>query len=503
MYRRPIVTLAGNGDEVTLDGVGHGFTLKPGMTGTGTAPRELTFAGLPQGGSVMRHRRSVNREIMIPIDVFPGTRENSYADREDTRRRLERICADKVEIRLKTKDGNRSAYGWLKDGLEGDFAKTAVNHVRDMFALTFECDDTAFYGPWREQVRRVGKGQKPFLSNQWPTTVIRNEVLNPSFELSTANWFSVAGRSQLSRVEGAGVDGGAAGKHAADVGASAFTYIRTEKISVSPGQWVGVRAAFKSPSAAAPQFTRIRAIFYSATNTQVGTADVTDVVTLGPEYERVGGAVQAPAETAYVYLYAYLYRDAAGAAPVQGNAWLTDQWFATVAATEPGALDGSATYFDGSMPGFSWSGPAHASASQKFEGGQTFFPMVLSASTVSGVYELEVQGDAEAWPIWQISGPGTDARLENQDTGEALFLSGMITETVTVDTRPRSQDITSISMPDGQWWDRAGRIVAGRLVEQDLFPLRPGTNRIRITMVNANEESTMRFRYQETYLAGH
>lgn len=300
MYRRPIVTLIGESDQITLDGVGHGFTLKPGMTGTGLAPRELTFSQLPQGGSILRHKRPVNRTIMLPIDVFHGYGEEAYSKLEDSRRRLERLCEDTVEIRLQTKDGTRSAYGQLKDGLEGDFAKAVVNGHRMVMALTFECEDPWFYGPWREQTRRIGKASKPFLS-----------------------------------------------------------------------------------------------------------------------------------------------------------------------ATS------------------------------------SFFPVRLSESSVQGEYDVVIEGDAPAWGVWEISAPGEDPRLQNLDTGEALFLSGQITEPVTVDTRPRVQDITSPSMPDGQWWDRAGRIVGGRLVEQDLFPLKVGKNRIRMTMVAANDDSYIRLRYQETYKAGH
>lgn len=165
MYRRPIVSLIGSGDEVTLDGLGSEFTLKPGMTGTGLAPRELTFSELAGGGSVLRHRRSTNREIMIPFDVFHGYGADSYEKLEDSRRRLERICDGPIEIQLETKAGFRSAFGEYKDGLDGDFAKAVVNNYRMNMAVTFTCPDTWFYGEEREIIQKVAAGRKPFLTS--------------------------------------------------------------------------------------------------------------------------------------------------------------------------------------------------------------------------------------------------------------------------------------------------------------------------------------------------
>lgn len=124
-----------------------------------------------------------------------------------------------------------------------------------------------------------------------------------------------------------------------------------------------------------------------------------------------------------------------------------------------------------------------------------FFPVILASSTVEGAYQLDIQGDAEAWPIWEIDGPGEDLLIENVRTGERVFINGEFGETVTIDTRPTIADIYSATDDDGQLWER---------VDDDykLFPLTPGENRIKITMVNANPKSVVRLKYSETWLAG-
>ena len=296
MYRRPIVTLAGNGDEVTLDGVGSEFTLKPGMTGTGLAPREHTFSELARGGSVRRNSRPTNLEPLIPFDVFHGYGEDSYAKLEDSRRRLESLCDDLVEIRLETKDGFRSAFGYYKEGLGGDFAKASVNNYRMNLALAFECPDPWWYGQERVLTQKVDAGRKPFLTS----------------------------------------------------------------------------------------------------------------------------------------------------------------------------LGGSAT-----IP---------------------FLPVVLADSTVDGAYELDIQGDAETWPIWEVTGPGEDLLIEQVSTGERVFIEGEFGETVTIDAK--LGDIYSDTFTQGELWDRTS-------LDSVLFPLKPGKNRVKITMVNARPDSEIRLRYREVFRAGH
>src|SRR5690625_4885693 len=127
--------------------------------------------------------------------------------------------------------------------------------------------------------------------------------------------------------------------------------------------------------------------------------------------------------------------------------------------------------------------------------GPLFFPVVLASSVIEGAYQLNIQGDANAWPIWEITGPGEDLLIENTETKERIFIQGEFGEKVNIDTRPTIAHIYSETKDEGELWER---------VDDDyrLFPLNPGLNKIRITMVNARPNSLVRLRYSETWLAG-
>lgn len=165
LYRRPIITLAGAGDQITLDGVGTGWTLKPGSTGLGVPKMQYDSAALAGGGEVLRHHREEAREIFLPIDVHFGTGADEYADLEEARRRIEAICAGEVQIVVDTLLGRRIATGWLTDGLMGDFQTSAVNLVRMNLGLAFKCFDPLFYGAEQSRSWVVSESKKPFITS--------------------------------------------------------------------------------------------------------------------------------------------------------------------------------------------------------------------------------------------------------------------------------------------------------------------------------------------------
>ena len=133
--------------------------------------------------------------------------------------------------------------------------------------------------------------------------------------------------------------------------------------------------------------------------------------------------------------------------------------------------------------------------SEDYPANVPFFPIILSSSTAEGAYQLEVSGDAAAWPVWEISGPGKDLLIERTDTGENVFVEGEFDEDVTVDHRPTVADIYTDSLIDGELWSRVND-------DYSFFPLTPGNNSIKVTMVNARPDSVVRLRYSETWLAG-
>lgn len=116
-----------------------------------------------------------------------------------------------------------------------------------------------------------------------------------------------------------------------------------------------------------------------------------------------------------------------------------------------------------------------------------FFPVKLSASTVIGRFDVNIQGDGDVFPVWEIEGPGEDLKIA--DGANRLEINGQFKagEVVRIDTREGR--IT----PD-RWADIP--------VSSRLFPLSPGQHNIRVTMVGATTETVVRLTYRERYLEG-
>lgn len=110
-------------------------------------------------------------------------------------------------------------------------------------------------------------------------------------------------------------------------------------------------------------------------------------------------------------------------------------------------------------------------------------PVLLSAATVLGVTSISNPGDADAWPVWTITGPGTPT-LQNTSTGLSFGLSAALGsgEAVTVDTRPGK-----VSATDGLGADRWGDLVAAS--PRDLWQLVPGTNGLDLSISGATPAS--------------
>lgn len=147
-----------------------------------------------------------------------------------------------------------------------------------------------------------------------------------------------------------------------------------------------------------------------------------------------------------------------------------------------------------------WMGPERIKTMQINRGSKAFtsqtvpfFPIVLAPSNVVEEFDVPIQGDGEVWPTWEVVGPGRDLTIQRGD--ERIFIGGEFPAgTVTrIQTRPRR--IT----PDR--WDDVS-------LGSKLFPLRPGPNRIRITMVDAVPDTPdspgtlVRLVWQERYLEG-
>ena len=118
---------------------------------------------------------------------------------------------------------------------------------------------------------------------------------------------------------------------------------------------------------------------------------------------------------------------------------------------------------------------------------EPFFPVVLAESVVQGDWSVAVEGDGPVFPVWEVTGPGTDLRIIRGD--DRIEIDGEVRagETLRIDTA-------------------AGRITPDRWddvsLRSRLFPLTPGANRLNVSMVGATEDTIVRLVYRERYLEG-
>ncbi|WP_145997472.1 hypothetical protein [Brevibacterium sp. 239c] len=123
-----------------------------------------------------------------------------------------------------------------------------------------------------------------------------------------------------------------------------------------------------------------------------------------------------------------------------------------------------------------------------------FLPIVLASSTVQGEFEINIGGDAPAYPTWIVDGPGSDLIIEN-DKGQSIKVLTEIEDQVTITTNPLRQDITSPMKPDGELWEHVPTTSV-------FFGLEPGTQTVKMSMVGAKPNSLVRCLYRENYWSG-
>jgi len=170
-------------------------------------------------------------------------------------------------------------------------------------------------------------------------------------------------------------------------------------------------------------------------------------------------------------------------APIEGDSAFLDDFSILVADSEQAALDQVEEYWDGDTPDVIDEGPREGAYSFPF------FPIFLADSTVQGEHELRVEGDAPVWPVWEIQGPGRDVEIIGPD-GSRLFVEGEVTSPITIVTEPRKRSIRDDS---GLIWDRM------KPGDDQFFPLEPGEQVVKMTMVGGNPESTIKAVYSENW----
>lgn len=495
----PIVTFSRNGQELTLGRSGDAPVLHlNGSEGLGIAPVEISKSERIAGdGSIVRGVRYGDRELFIPLFV----EQPSTGDLNLWRRQLNRLLAPvpgnpdaslvDIQIEDPTTGTIRIARGIYTGGLEGDFGSDYFGNWQTL-GVRFDCSDPWWLGPERTRTMQIYRGSKAFLSRG--TTERVNLAANPSF-------------ASLTGAFGAGTISGASG---ASVALSTdWSSAGDTSVKITPGSNV-LASAWLSPYSAAlirggdlAGKTITVALDMYLPDAQSG-ASGEFARSLGIGVMQADGSVGIAADAwsesapneAGVHRLVKVYEVPEGARGIYlsaRNGSTSGPVFVDALTVEEGLTGGS--YFDGDSEGASWTGTPHESTSYIVTpgSGTPFFPIVLAPSSIVSEYDVPIQGDGEVWPTWEIQGPGRDLTIQRGD--DRIFIAGEFPagSVTRITTRPRR--IT----PDR--WDDVS-------LGSKLFPLRPGPNRLRITMVDAVPDTPdspgtlVRLVWQERYLEG-
>lgn len=122
-----------------------------------------------------------------------------------------------------------------------------------------------------------------------------------------------------------------------------------------------------------------------------------------------------------------------------------------------------------------------------------FFPLRLSSSTIFADATVANAGDVEAWPVWQLTGPGVDPVLRNLTSGELMSLSLTLAagESLAIDTRPGRKSVTA---------DAGSNQFGALSAASVLWALQAGDNAVRVEMSGATADSQVSLSYTPRYL---
>lgn len=506
MVPKPTISLHGSGESIVLSNRAGRYILMQGSDGLGWGAQELSTAPLASGGSVLLHRRVGEVEVMIPL-LLGG----DYDERFEDRRMLERLCQGEVEIRVTQPSGeSRSRFGYLRDGLEGSYGPGEDSPDGQKLVLTFLCPDAFWYGRQRSETWRLSPDRRQWLSemegDETVAHLVRtNYVLNPSavgsggwvtFAGSTYQWVSSTSSSEQSlygdtswRIEPTNESGNRVGGYLKTAASASMRY--------GAGVWVRPGVGVKRVSVAIERRDGSSWV-ESAVVSKTGLAEDEWTQITVSEQSAAGGERRLS-----VRLFAWDETQFDRPPVPAGSVTYIDGAVMTGAEHPLDFFDGN-TPIDGHTA--DWVGDENGSASRLWTipvsgSGVMAVPfghMQLSESTVQGATAVEVAGDADAEAVVVVTGPGEDLEVVNESTGQRVFIGAEIDEPITIDARRRVQDVYSESRQNGEWW---------QFVNDDapleLITLRPGQNRIRVTMVNADPKSSVELLYRETYHAGH
>lgn len=310
--------------------------------------------------------------------------------------------------------------------------------------------------------------------------VARNLVLDPSFENGLTYWYPasvIVGNVDVVPTDGdlwAGIKSNAVSVHV-PADRTANNDVDFGNMDVEVGQWVAI-SAYVAQAGDQGTFQyqyRIRSSNGTWSYPGVPITDIED----GTRFTTVAQVPEA-ADAGFMNLRAS-FRDQSA----NENTMYATHFMVAVADTEGEALSQVEPYFDGGTPDVVDEGSREGSYSFPF------FPVFLADSTVQGEHDLTVEGDAPVWPVWEIVGPGKDVEIIGPD-GSRLFVEGEVSTPITIVTEPGKRSIRDAS---GLIWERM------KPGDDQFFPLEPGEQVVKMTMVGGNPESTIKAVYSENW----
>lgn len=482
---------------ITLDG--ERFKLLDGVIGLGVADVEHATHALASGGSVHRHSRFVEGEMFLPLSL----KGKSPAELYERRRELEAVILPSVgqvlEVRVTTVHTGevRSRFVRHAKGLNYTLGGQDSHFTWQKIGLSLTYVDPWWYGAPREVSTRINALRKPLVTAHGAEAARRNLFPNPGVEYGRAGFvrFIDADAQVLSTTNDA--KSGDSALRVDAVEGSGTPHVLIPQFSAPVGSVVELAMEVK----ASPEVTHVRLTAYERDGV-AGTLyylGQSALIPVSGEFSRVSWRTPVTRRETLRFRVELFRDDGSGRVDAPPGSWIVlDEFIAEIGQV--------GQFFDGDTPDTAtvtheWEGtPGNSSSVRRVDHSDIqltpFFPVVLSDSTIQGAHVLEVHGDAEVWPTWTIDGPGEDLLIQNDVTGERIFISGDFGEQVTVVTRPQEQDVFSLSSDRGGLWDRVS-------LDSVLFPLQPGENRIRMSMVNAKPSSAVTLSYRERYRAGH
>ena len=491
-----------------------GYKLLDGVKGLGIPARSVESTPIPAGhGSVFRSQRFDESEVLLPISV-KGLGPDRMAE---LRRGLEQVLlVDRDEpaeliVQAPGLGTVRRRFVYYTEGLEGALGGADSHLEWNHIALRLLALDPMWWGAEQSETFQVKPARKPFLSRMrdepsTPRLVRSNFMLNPALD-SDVGWVptqnpewvdaSVSSEKTLFGTDVRRLETLVQWTSATQTGHSTHVAVletgASGPIRYRAGVWVWVDAPANEVRALIQSDSSGEWVTTGSYELRSGDLQGQWTQVVVEEQSASGGNRRVRVEAANRHFLGATVPLPVGAVSYVGAAVLTD-------AQSP------VDYWDGDsdVPGYtaSWEGAPHASVSHLHTipvpaddvQGVPFFPIMLSASTIQGARQIDIQGDADAYPIWTVHGPGEDFEITNRTTGERFFLEGEITSPITIDTR--TEQLSAEGMSNMELWARVPR-------ELSTFPLRPGRNDLSFVIVNATEQSKVELRYAEQWRAGY